>query len=285
VLPTALRYLVEAVVALSLVTLLAGILYLALSVLQKRGAGTVRALTIVTGILTAAGALWIKASGAQVTTHDEARDTICTFYDHVQRKDFAQAFDLVHDARKEEMKQQGRTYEDFKKSSESVREYRNIQIDFEQAESNTSRLYWVSFDVKDSFPENRLSDDSWHSSSRMIDAGVVSGKKLLDIVMSDLGRYYDVPEEAVPKVREYLRKASLHFILEPAFIADVGDAIHLNRKPVNGVESWSHHIESVKLQTDNGWKIRSGLFPETFIGTYQPGAEHPMLPARSCPTK
>ena len=274
-LPGPLRYLVQAVLGLSLLTLLGGTLYLAFSLLRKRGVGIMKVLTTVAGILTAAGTLVLKGSGAKVTTLDESRNVVVAFYDDVQRKEFSQAYDLIHDARKQEMKGQGRGYDDFRQAYASTRDYRNIQIDFDQAESPTSRLYWVSFDVKDSFPESRLMEESWLPSGRMMDAGLINESKLLETVMADLGQSYEVPPTSAPQVRDYVRKAPLHYVLEPSFVEDVGDALHLNRRPVNGSESWSHHIEHVKLQTDNGWKIRGGLYPDVFAATYPPGAEHP----------
>jgi hypothetical protein len=157
---------------------------------------------------------------------------------------------LIHDAHKDELKAQGRTYEDFKRAYVSTRDYRNLQIDFDQAESITSRLYWVAFDVKDSFPVNSLMDDSWRSSGRMIDSKLINESTIIDSVMSDLSGHYDLPQGVASQqirsqVKDYVRKAPLHYILEPSFTEDVGDALHLNRKAVNGVESWSHHIEHV----------------------------------------
>jgi hypothetical protein len=270
-----LQNLAEAVVILSLLTLIAGILYLVLAVLKKRGAGLVKALAIITGVLSASGGIWLKAIGAEVTTRDEARETVKTFYDHIERKEFLQAFDLLHHGHKEEMKREGRTEDDFAKSYASTRDYRGIQIDLDQVESASPRIYWVAFDVEDSFPANTLRGDSWQSSRKMMDSGIIHEEALLKIVVSDLRRCYQVPNDVRPQIREYIRNAPLHYILEPSFITDVGDGLRLKRREVNGVGSWSHHIEHVKVQKDDGWKIRSGLYPPTFVGTYRPGAEPP----------
>src|SRR5258708_11159224 len=263
-LPKFLQILVEVVVVLSLLTLIAGILYLVLAVSKKRGAGLLRALTISTGVLSASRGIWLKVAGAEVPTPDDARESIKRFYDHIERKEFLQAFDLLHHGRKEELKDQGRTEDDFAKSYTSTRDYRGIEIDLDQVESPSSRLYWVAFDVKDSFPVNTLVGDGWQASGKMIDSGIIREEQLLKIVMSDLRRSYEVPTDVVgTQIREYVRHAPLHYILEPSFIADVGDGLHLKRKQANGFDSSNHHIEHVKVQNDDGWKILSAFYPPT----------------------
>jgi hypothetical protein len=273
------NFLVGFVVLFSLLTLLCGILLLILQNYKKKsGVNLVKSVTVITGVLAATGTLWVKATGAHVTPPDEARETINAFYHHVEGKDFSQAYDLIHSARKDEMKLQKRDYNGFKDAYASTRDYRNLQITFDKAEEETSsRWFLVAYDVKDAFPLNTLREESWLSSSVLINAGLIDQQKLSEILLADIRRDYVLPEDSNPKVMEYVRRAPLHFLFEPSFVTDVADFLRLSSKQGSGKDSWSHHIEHLRLQRQDGWKIREGLHPPLFLAQYPPGVEPPVL--------
>lgn len=272
-----LTVLVDSVLVLSLSTLVLGVIFLVFQTFKKRGAGAIKTITVITGILTAASALWIKATGAQIKPPDEVRDAIASFYRYVENKNFDQAFDLIHSARKEEMKQNNRGYEDFKNASASMRDIRNLQILPDKAEAGAYRMYLVSYDVKDTFPANTLREESWLASSVLMDVGLINQEKIMSMVLADLRRDYDFREELRPRVREYVRRTPVHYLFEPSFIEDVANWLHLTFRQTRGKDSWSHHIEYLKMQEENGWKIRSGLFPPKFSEQYPPYMEPVVL--------
>jgi hypothetical protein len=266
------NFLVDAVLALSLLTLLLAILAL-LSSKRKQALKTIAAIT---GLLTALGTISLKATGARVSTPDEARQTIADFYRDVGEKSFSQAYDLIDPARKDEMKQQHRDYDDFKNAYASTREYRNLQISFDKQDPPL-RWYLVAYDVKDAFPLSTLCEESWLPSNLLMDSGLINQQKLAQLLVSDLKREYVLPDSAVPKVLAYTRRAPAHFIFEPSFTKDVADFLHLNSKQASGKESWSHHIEYLTMQQQGGWKIRGGLYPPLFVAQYPPRTEPPVL--------
>jgi hypothetical protein len=272
------HFLVGSVLVLSLLTLSGFVLVLLMSSLKKRrGADILKTVTVITGVLTATGALWVKATGARVTTADEGRDAIKSFYGHVANNNFQQAFDFIHPDRKEEMEKQNRTYSDFKNAYTSTTEYRNLQISFDKAESSSTRWYLVAYDVKDLFPLSTLREESWVPTSSLVDQGVVDQQKLINIVVADLRRNYLLSDDQLPKVLEYIRRAPSHYLFEPSFIEDVADSLHLKSSQASMKDSWSHHIELLEMQEQHGWKIRSGLHPPIFVAQYPPGTDPPLV--------
>jgi hypothetical protein len=272
------HFLVGSVLVLSLLTVFAFVLVLLMRSFKKeRGANVLKTVTVIAGVLTATGALWVKATGARVTPADEGRDAIESFYRQIGDKEFQQAFDFIHPDRKEEMRKQNRSYSDFANAYTSTQEYRNLQISFDRAENSSGRWYVVAYDVKDSFPLNTLREESWVPASALTDAGVINREKLIGIILADLRRDYVFPEESKPKVLEYVLKAPTHYLFEPSFIQDVADSLALNSSKGSRKDSWSHHIEHLKMQRLHGWKIRDGLHLPIFVGQYPLGVQPPIV--------
>jgi hypothetical protein len=291
------RYLTLAIIILASLTFLGALAYTLLWLLRKhmhRANGVGRAsnrltgeklafelvgtITLFVGALNALVNLFMGLSGAKVTPADDGREAIRSFYEHIQEGDFERAWGLIHSGRKKELANKGmRDADDLAKAYETVQDYRNIQVVFDVAESSTSRLYEVSFDLRDRFPRSTLFQYLNEPLRKALEDGLMDRNKAFALIVNDLRLNYELPDSAVVQVEQYIGNAQLSEAMGPRILSDFARYAKLRRTfrgPEVGV--WTHYIQHLKLQNDDGWKIRSGLFPSVLEASYPWYSEGPL---------
>jgi len=277
-----LRYMLLLIQILSGATLLGALSYVALRILRKPEARIASTITILTGMVEAAGGLWLGLSGAQVTLPDEGQKAVESFYNNLGEKDFPEAWRLIHSARKSELASRGlKTDKDFGSLYQTTQEYRNVRVRLDQVQSADSRLYWVTFDVRDKIPANTFYQKRSVPLDEMIGAGLVRRDTVFTAILQDLRRNYEVPTATVPAIQQ-LALTQRDLLCDPLAISNLARNNKLPRVfPGFEVDVWFHYIQHLKVEKDyttgpDGskqaeWKIRSGLYPSTFVGPYAAG--------------
>jgi hypothetical protein len=291
------RYLTLAIIILAGLTFLGALAYTLLWLLRKhlqRANGVERpfnklrgeklafelvgTITLIVGALNALVNLFMGFSGAKVIPADDGQKAVRTFYEHIQDRDFARAWGLIASGRKRELAKKGmRDADDLSEAYDTAQDYRNLQIVFDVAESSTSRLYEVSFDLRDRFPHSTLFQYWREPMHKAFDDGLIDRKKALASVVDDLRLNYEMPEGRVGQVEQYISNAQLSEAMGPRILSDVARYAKL-RRTFRGpeVDVWTHYIQHLKLQNENGWKIRSGLFPSILEASYASYSEGPL---------
>lgn len=142
---------VYAVIILSAVTILGAIILAVILTLrakrpkgdkpkpEKTVAQIFGAITVLTGTLNAAAALWMWGSGKEVVSKDPGSEAVQSFFSHIEKREFPHAWDLIHPARKDEIKDVIKNAKDFGDRYQSTRGYENIKVVLKEAQSPTMR--------------------------------------------------------------------------------------------------------------------------------------------------
>jgi len=157
----------------------------------------------------------------------------------------------------------------------TTKTYENPQITRQQdiAGIEGSRVYRVSYDVKDEFPDNRYFFDV--RTKRVGDAlrtESVNEKEVFEAIVTNMRRYYDVPNDALPRLHEIVNNMPVGFIFAPELISEVTRLMKLNygvefkeqMAHPSRQEVKRHYVHNLVMSEDHGvWKIRDGLsFPD-----------------------
>lgn len=267
------RHLLQLMFVVSAVFIVGGIAFAAFTWRKKRGAASIAAvLTAVTAVMNTGGTLLLGLSGARVSPPDDAAQTITRFYRDVEAKELDRAYVLLHSARRKEV-----ALDAFERSYAKTIRYTNLDVMLDHAEGTDARLYWVNFDVYDRLPTDALSQYQWRSLDESVKAGIVNLAGVVRQLASDLRKTYELPENKLSDLEDLIRKTKFHWIFEePTAVYEIASYMKLEpRIPGEFDDYWSHYIQHIKLVDEDGWKIRSGLFPPALLALYPPGSEKP----------
>jgi heme/copper-type cytochrome/quinol oxidase subunit 2 len=282
------RHILEVVLVLSVGTLIGAVCLLVLKVstrskdrarrrqadTRERIASVVTVITILLSVMHSTYELYLGSSGVEVRQTDMAESAIRGFYKNVGDRDFERAYDQIHTARKREA---NLTLEKFERQYRITQRYANVEAKLDKVEGADVRLYWVSFDVYDRIPANSIYQYNWRAVQDGVTAGFINSDGLVQALIRDLRRNYLVPEGKVAEIRDLVLKKQLHWVLsEPPCIYEI--ATYLNLKsttPPANDDSWTHYIQHIRMQYEDGWKVRSGLFPASLVAVYDPHADKP----------
>lgn len=244
---------------------------------------TIKIVTIAATVLNLALGVALKLSNVSLTREAPGATSIRTFYKHIDNKtpeQIALAWEAIHSARKVEIERWISTPEEFGARYATTRRHANLDVVADRRESEDEELYWVSFDVVDMVDFSSVHSYLWLPVQRAVDDGIVSAEAVEKIVVADLRRAYDFPDDRLPEIRRYILETRLKFLSSPKLITEIATAIGAERRkavvPSGLSEVWTHYLLHVKVQRDaREWKIRSGLHPVVFEGYYDPNTEKP----------
>jgi IS1 family transposase len=195
---------------------------------------------------------------------DPAKYTLQLFYEHLQKKNFQGAWDLISDARKSErMRDRADAYDAYVKTFENTQAYRNLTFDLVREESNGQRIYRVTHDVLDNVPHSTLFENRAKQFSSL--SGSVDRDSVVRIVKDNLREYYVIPDPAVPVIETYIRTRTVNELLDPTLIGEAvihlkNDGIELRRSPTPPVNAsvWRYfrYDNVVMIKQGDAWKIR-----------------------------
>jgi hypothetical protein len=269
-----LKYATFILLGLSILTLLSkGILaFLRLKNLESPFTRKVEA---VAGAVAATLVVWqVGFSGASLVRHDQGAERILDYYRDIRNSNFEDAWSLVHRARQDELKSRGWSgAADIRASYITTAEFGTITADLDRQDAN-ERLYWVTLDVKDRLPRNSLYGAYANEPTRKaIDDGLLNRNKLMNMVLADIRRDYELPTKQIENAENYLLGEPLNSALGPKTVIDIATSLKLNRKHYGSeLDVWTHYIEYLSMVNDKGWKIRSGLWPPILEAYYPAGS-------------
>jgi len=226
------------------------------------------------------GALNLKAPIGVLPDSDPAVSAIKKFYSLIQDRKCERAWGLIHPARQDTLAKEYRGFgvKQFCTTYRTTKTYENLQITKKQDVEGVggNRIYRVSYDVMDEFPNNRY---FFEVRSKTVGDALrtesVNEKEIFDGVVANLRRYYDVPDDALPQLRQVVNNLPVWFVFAPELLSEITRLMRLNygiefkekeARP-SRQEIKRHYVRSLVMMDDGGtWKIRDGLsFPELVV--------------------
>jgi hypothetical protein len=225
------------------------------------------------GGITALISLLLSIAGITVPlgplAKDDAKSTIELYFQSIEGGQFDTAYQTLSRARIEEIRQRvsnwGPVY--FRNTYATTRRYDNINATL--ASGNESRrTYIVSYDVMDEIPRNTLYGYRKELLGENALSSLFKEGAIPDLIIRNIKEYYDVQDNVVQQVRDYLRLRRLDSLMDPMFIAEIernlesDRKISLSRNPSQATREFikRHFIHEMQMiKEDNVWKIRQGL--------------------------
>ena len=286
---TIIRLVLYTLLILSLCTLV----FLSVSFLRRikdeRKAATAKVIAGWLGGVTAVGTFCIAALSVKVPIGilpkgDPARGAIETYYGLIQGRDCEHAWGMIHPARQDTLAKEYRGFgvKEFCAAYRTTKTYENLQIMRDEGATGVgdSRIYRVSYDVKDEFPDNRYFFEV--RSKTLGDAlrtESVNEKEVAEGVIANMRKYYDVPDDAKPQLRQIVDNMPVGLIFAPELINEVTRLMKLNygiefkekdARP-SRQEVRRHYVHNIVMSSDHGtWKIRDGLSIPELVAPYVP---------------
>jgi hypothetical protein len=269
------RHMLQIMAVVSGVFIVAGILSLAFILWKKRSAASVTAgVTAIAAVMNMVGALLLGLSGAQVSSPDDGAEAIKRFYTRVENKELDKAYVILSSARRNEV-----PIEAFKRAYADTVRYDNLEVRLDKVEGRDARHYWVNFDVYDRLPTDNLSQYQWRVLADSTKAGIVNADGLVQQLAADLRKNYEFPEARIPELKEFVLQKKFHWLFEePTAVYEIAGYLHLQpltNNPGEYESYWSHYAQHLGVIDEDGWKIRSGLFPSELVALYSPYSERP----------
>ena len=286
---TIIRVVLYALLGLSLLTLIFfGILFLR-RIRHEHRFATAKTIAAWLGGITAVGTFCITALNVKVPIGilpeaDPALKAIETYYSLIQERQCEKAWTMIHPARQDFLKKEYRGFgeREFCAAYRTTKTYENLQITRKQdvAGVGGSRIYRVSYDVRDEFPDNRYFFEVGSKNlGEALRTESVNEKEVFDAVVANMRRYYVVPDDALPQLHEVLNNMPVRFVFAPELITEVTRLMKLNygidfkenKVRPSKQEVKRHYVHDLVMQEYGGsWKIRDGLaFPE-LVAPYVP---------------
>lgn len=286
---TIIRIMLYALLVLSLCTLIFLSVPFLRRIRDEKKAATAKSIAAWLGGVTAVGtfciaALSVKAPIGILPKGDPALSAINTYYGLIQGRQCEQAWAMIHPARQDTLVKEFRGFgvKEFCTAYRTTKTYEILQITRLQDVGGVegSRIYRVSYDVRDEFPNNRYFFEVRSKTvGDVLDTQSVNEKEIFEGVVANMRRYYDVPDNALPQLREILKNMPVGFIFAPELISEVTRLMKLNHKVEfkekearpSRQEVKRHYVHNLVMSEDQGaWKIRDGLsFPE-LVAPYVP---------------
>lgn len=274
-----------------LATSAATVLLLLLFVLLRswRRAKDVGSLAKAAGVITSIGTLLVSLVNLSkplgvVEQPDEAKQTIERFYTAIEKGNLDSAYELIHRARIEKIRETNPTWgkEDFRKTYATTGIYRHKEINRATGYGDDSaRIYNVSFDVSDELPLNRLYELRQALVKDVVSKVLINEDSLIALILENLNEFYDVPQSADQTIRQYVRNRKFESLIDPEFLSEIqrnfAQQYHIDLKPRTNRPStktiWRHFRQKLQMaQEDGSWKIRDGLAKPEAVANYSPGA-------------
>lgn len=256
---------------------------------DERKAATAKSIAAWLGGVTAVGTFCIGALNLSIPIGmlpegDPALSAIETYFGLIEGRQCEQAWSIIHPARQDTLAKEFRDFGviQFCAAYRTTKTYEDMQITRKQDVGGVggSRMYRVSYDVIDDFPNNRYFfevrsktvSDALHTEN-------VNEQEIFEGVIANMRRYYDVPDDALPMLREIVKNMPVGFIFAPELITEVTRLMKLNygmefkerdARP-SRQQVRRHFVHNLVMLKDQGsWKIRDGLsFPE-LVAPYVP---------------
>lgn len=222
-------------------------------------------------------ALNVKAPIGILPEGDPALKAIITYYGLIQGRRCEEAWRMIHPARQDTLAKEFRGFggKEFCAAYRTTKTYENLQITRQQdiVGIEGSKVYRVSYDVKDEFPNNRyFFEVRTKTVGDVLRTESVNEKEVFKAVVTNMRRYYDVPNDVLPQLHEIVNNMPVGFIFAPELISEVTRLIKLNygvelkekeARP-SRQEVKRHYVHNLVMSEDQGiWKIRDGLsFPD-----------------------
>jgi uncharacterized membrane protein len=281
----ALRVLIGIVPVISVLTIGAALTWAAMTARRRakkktpgKAGAVLVVVTAVLGIANSFADLSLKIGGARITTPDEAQQALVAFYRYT-KDDCARAWALLHTARRAELARANKDVSDFCRTYATTAEYQNVHVASDKAASESARVYLVNFDVQDIFPTNTVHDYMYRQMKEAVEKRFVNTDAIVDQFAWDLSRGYVIPYNAQTRaaVAGYLSDKTLEFMFGPEAVAETARYLSLQpQKPSGPVRPvWTHYTQRIIMQYEDGWKIRSGLYPPILRAPYSPAAAIP----------
>ena len=209
--------------------------------------------------------------------NDQGKILIERFYQLVKPKP-NDAFKLIHTARIAAIKQSDPQFDEvrFAKMYDTTRQYKNFHIELID-QDKLGRNYRVEFDVEDEFPRNRLLDLTQKLFSDAFNKGIISSEQMADGIIENFKAYYTVPDNAIPRIREFINSRQYGTLFEPDFIYELKlnlekgthASLALKQNHPSTVRVWRHFIQTIQVIKENKtWKIGEGLERPSLIASY-----------------
>jgi hypothetical protein len=201
------------------------------------------------------------------------------YYALLDEKRFEDAWDLIHSARKYEIRDRIKTANDFAKTYETTRSHQNVKIDSDRVGSDDA-TYWVSYDVQDRLPRTELYELTERTVRELFNKGIMNEDNTLDLILDNLRMYFDLSQSEEAKIKEFVRTRQADFLFDPSFVSEVGRYLKLSPRGdyqnASRLDAWRHFIVQIQLLKQDGeWKIRGGLDRPTAVVVYSPGTRIP----------
>jgi hypothetical protein len=209
----------------------------------------------------------------QVETKDKKAEIIRAFYDHIDSKQFDDAWALIHKARKLELPQIENS-DDFGLLYATTLDHNKVTIEPYKGDKD-GNTYAVTFDVRDAFLNNALYRYRDRSVRELIEDEVLNKETIISLILDDLRIYYDVSQESVQRVETAVMQSRLDHLFSPLLISELGRTLSLRPNmdfsSAPRTSAWRHFILHIKLSEDSGnYKIRGGLYPPVAVVAFGP---------------
>ena len=188
-----------ALLACSVVTLIFVCVVFLRRVKKQKEAATAESIATWLGGITAVGtfcigALNVTAPIGILPEADPALNAIKTFYSLIQGRECEEAWKLIHPARKDILEKEGRGFGvvQFCNAYRTTNTYENLQITKSKDTAGIpgSRIYRVSYDVTDEFPNNRFFSDVRLKTVDALKTENVNETEIIEGVIENIRRYY-----------------------------------------------------------------------------------------------
>ena len=280
------RILIASLPVVSLLALAGGIgLFATLQRGRKKGVKARKTTVLATAVALIGAAngaidLGLKASGVHLQPPDAALATLSDFYPLTANPNTcARSWAFIHSARRAWLATHGiQTERDFCATYATTQEYRNLRVHRVKSDSSLSRRYVVEFDVRDQFPSSSLYSFRTRRLSDALDAHLLDRSVVIKEFSRDLHDNFVAPDSLLgDSLESFLGRHPLDFLLSPEAVADAGRYLRLvpvqSGGPTTG--AWTHFVQIVTMEPEDGWKIKSGLYPPVLRVPYPAGAEIP----------